>query len=244
VNRQSWLDQFVRRFQDRWETNPQYRALVSGLVGLVLILTLCVCTGLMTVASNNVLASIGLTNGSSNTNINTDTGTNNVKQASSFPTATFGPFNPQSTPVGSPLASSQTPPPNATATQAGDNPTATPTTGSINTAQFICTGTGSGITWTFSPCPLVHGYGGTLTISAPAYPNTGTNIIVNFGNCPKGDCTIDDSPAQGFQTNGSGVEILSFTVARDVEVGGPPVTGEINLSSGPTAGINTQGSCS
>ena len=59
--RVSWLDHIVRRFQDRWETNPQYRALISGVVGLALILTLCTCTGLMTVVSNNALASLGLT---------------------------------------------------------------------------------------------------------------------------------------------------------------------------------------
>ena len=37
----TWLDLVVRRFQDRWETDPQYRALVSGVVGLVLVITLC-----------------------------------------------------------------------------------------------------------------------------------------------------------------------------------------------------------
>jgi hypothetical protein len=242
VNRRSWLDQFVRRFQDRWETNPQYRSLVSGLVGLVLVLTLCSCTGLLTVAGNNLLASVGLTN--SNSGFNSDTGTNNVQQASSFPTATFGTFANQPTPVGSPLATSQTPPPGSTATPTQSESNPTPTSGGGNTATFICTSTNSGITWTFNPCPLVHGQAGTLTITAPGYPNTGTNIIVNFGYCQKGDCTVDDAPAQGFQTNGNGVETISFVVAQDVEVGGPPATGEINLSNGPTAGINTQGSVS
>jgi hypothetical protein len=129
--------------------------------------------------------------------------------------------------------------PAATATHSADS---TPT-GGVNTARFVCTGSNSGITWAFNPCPLMVGQAGTLTISAPAYPNTGTNVIVNFGNCPKGDCTIDDPPAQGFKTNANGVETISFVVARDVQVGGPPATGEINLSGGPTAGINTQGSC-
>jgi hypothetical protein len=241
----SWLDQFVRRFQDRWETNPQYRSLVSGLVGLVLVLTLCACTGLLTVAGNNVLASVGLTNSNSNSGVNSNTGTTQLQGAQTFPTATFGPFTNQPTPLGTPLPSSQTPPPGPTATatqSANNNPT--PTTGGTNTATFICTGSNSGITWTFNPCPLVVGQAGTLTISAPGYPNTGTNIIINFGYCAKGDCTVDDPPAQGFKTDGNGVETISFVVAKDVQVGGPPVTGEINLSGGPTAGINTQGSCS
>jgi hypothetical protein len=245
VNRPSWLDQFVRRFQDRWETNPQYRSLVSGLVGLVLVLTLCTCTGLLTVVGNNVLASVGLTSNNSNSGIDANTGTNNVQKAQSFPTATFGPFTNQPTPAGNPVPSSQTPPPGptATATQSVDN-NPTPTSGAPNTATFICTGGNSGVTWTFSPCPLVVGQAGSLTISAPGYPNAGTNILVNFGNCTKNSvCTIDDPPGQGFNLNGSGVETISFTVPKDVEVGGPPVTGEIGLSSGPTVGINTQGSC-
>ncbi len=246
----TWLDQMVRRFQDRWETDPQYRALVSGVVGLVLVVTLCACTGLLTLEGNTLLASVGLTNSSSGgNNITDNSGSATVAAGASFPTATFGPVYSSatpgvSTPVGTVQTSSLTPLPNATPSPSPTAAGGTPTGGGGNNATFVCTGSGSGITWTFSPCPLVHGQAGTLTISAPGYPNTGTNIIVNFGNCPKGDCTIDDPPGQGFQTNGSGVETISFVVAQDVQVGGPPVTGEINLSGGPTAGINTQGSCS
>ena len=167
-----------------------------------------------------------------------------MKGALKFPTATFGPFNSAVTPVGSPITSSQTPPPagTETATVTGGYGTPTSTGGGTNTAQFICTGTGNGITWTFSPCPLVHGQGGSLTISAPAYKNTYTNIIASFGACPAGNCTIDDPPSGSFHTDANGIEVISFTVAGDVQVGGPPVTGEINLSGGPTAGINTVGS--
>jgi hypothetical protein len=244
VNRPSLLDQFVRRFQDRWETNPQYRSLVSGLVGLVLVLTLCTCTGLLTVVGNNVLASVGLTSSNSDSGINSDTGTSQYKAAQTFPTATFGPFNSQPTPLGTPVASSSTPPPGPTATatqSASNNPT--PTGGGVNTATFVCTGGNSGVTWTFNPCPLVVGQAGTLTITAPGYPNTGTNIIVSFGLCPKGDCTVDDPPSQGFATNGSGVETISFVVASDVQVGGPEASGEIGLSNGPIVGVHTVGSC-
>jgi hypothetical protein len=234
----------VRRFQDRWETNPQYRAMISAVVGLALIVTLCTCTGVMTLVANNALASLGLTNGSGSNNINSQTGTGNVKDGLKFPTATFGALTPVLTPVGSPIPSSQTPPPASTATPtATDNPTSTTGGGGPNTAQFVCTGTGNGITWTFSPCPLVHGQGGSLTISAPGHPNTGTNILVNFGNCTAGsNCTIDDPPSSTFQTNGSGTEVISFTVPADAQVGGPPMSGMIQLSSGQSVGINTVGS--
>jgi hypothetical protein len=244
VNRPSWLDYFVRRFQDRWETNPQYRAMVSGGVGLVLILTLCTCTGVMTVVSNNALVSLGLASSGNGSNINSNTGTNKLTGGSTFPTATFNTVpTGGATPIGSPIGNSTTPVPSTTvAPTEGADPTAAPTSGS-NNSQFVCTGTADGVTWTFNPCPLIVGKSGSLTISAPAHPNAGTNIIVSFGACPKGDCTIDDPPSGGFKTNASGVEVISFTVASDVQVGVAPVTGEIGISGGPTTSINTVGSC-
>jgi hypothetical protein len=239
----SWLDHMVRRFQDRWETNPQYRAMISGVVGLTLILTLCTCTGLMTVVTNNALASLGLTNGSGN-NINSTTGSGNAGSGLKFPTPTFGTLPVTETPVGNSIPSSQTPPPATTASPTPSANSATPTaTGSgTNTAQFVCSGGGNGVTWTFSPCPLVHGQGGSITISTnvPAYKNASANVIVSFGACSSGNCTIDYTPAQFHLTNGVGV--ISFTVAANVQVGGPPVTGEINITGGPTVGINTVGS--
>jgi len=245
IRRYSRLDYFVRRFQDRWETNPQYRAMVSGGVGLVLILTLCTCTGVMTVVSNNALVSLGLaSSGNNGNNINSSTGTNKLTGALTFPTATFSASQVPTggaTPQGSPIGTSGTPVPNATATPTEDaNPT--PTSGGGNNSPFVCTGTADGVTWTFNPCPLMVGQSGSMTISAPAYPNTSTNIIVSFGACPKGDCTIDD-PGNAFKTNASGIEVISFTVAADVQVGVAPVTGEIGLGSGPTTSINTVGTC-
>ena len=245
MNRPSWLDYFVRRFQDRWETNPQYRAMVSGGVGLVLILTLCACTGVMSVVGSNALASLGLGGGNGNNNINSDTGTNKTTGELKFPTATFNSSQASlggATPVGTALGDSTTPVPNATPSPTEDaNPT--PTSGGSDNSQFICTGTADGVTWTFSPCPLVVGEGGSLTISAPAYPNTGTNILVSFGFCPQGDCTVDDPPSEGYKTNASGIEVISFTVAADVQVGVAPVTGQLGFAGGPTTSINTVGTC-
>jgi len=245
--RLSWLDQFVRRFQDRWETSPQYRSLVLGLAGLVLLLALCACTGLLAIQGNNLLSTLGLTNSTNNTGINTNTGTGSGQQAQSFPTATFGPFSSQVTPPGAALPNSQTPLPDATATTTDNpngngSPTPTGGGGGNNTATFVCTGGNSGVTWTFSPCPLVHGQAGTLTISAPKYANAPTNILVSFGNCTQGSvCTVDDAPP-GFNLNASGVETISFTVPNDAQVGGPEVSGLIGISGGPQVGIHTAGS--
>jgi hypothetical protein len=240
LRRVSWLDQIVRRFQDRWETKPQYRAMISGVVGLSLILALCACTGLMTVVTNNALASLGLGGGGGN-NITSDTGTGKDSTAPIFPTSTFGAMIPTLTPAGSSIPSSQTPPPASTVTptSSAGYPTPTSSGGGINNAQFICSGGGNGVTWTFSPCPLVHGQGGSITISY-GHSNASANVIVSFGACSSGDCTIDYTPAQFHLTNGVGV--ISFTVAGDVQVGGPAVSGEINITGGPTVGINTVGS--
>jgi hypothetical protein len=235
----------VRRFQDRWETTPQYRAMVSGGVGLVLLLTLCTCTGVMSVVGNNALVSLGLASANNSTNpFSNDTGTNKIGANPSFPTATIAALpTGGATPEGSPFGDSLTPVPDATATPTESiNPT--PTSGGGNNSQFICTQTVDSVTWTFNPCPLMVGESGSMTIDAPTHPNTGTNIIVSFGACPRGDCTVDDPANLGYKTNASGVEVISFTVAADVQVGGPPVTGEIQFSSGPpTIGINTQGGC-
>jgi len=239
----SWLDRFVRRFQDRWETNAQYRAAVTGVVGLGMVLLLCVCMLLVATTANSALASFGLTSSNNNADVNSNTGTNKVQQAASFPTATFAPFQtPAIPPVGT-IASSQSPQPNATPTDTPNDATPTDTPGGGNNAPFICSGGGSGVTWTFNPCPLMVGQSGTLTIRAPGYPNTYTNILVNFGYCPNGDCTVDDPPTGPYHTNSAGKEVISFTVASDVQVGGPPVNGMIQFAGGPTVSINTQGSC-
>src|SRR5258707_12299956 len=55
----SWLDSLVYGFQHRWETNPQYRAAVSGVAGLAMVLVLCACLGVLTTAANAALAGFG-----------------------------------------------------------------------------------------------------------------------------------------------------------------------------------------
>jgi hypothetical protein len=65
----SWLDQWVARFQHRWETSSQYRAVVAAVCGLVLIVLMCSCTGILATVANAGLASFGGGgSGSGNTN--------------------------------------------------------------------------------------------------------------------------------------------------------------------------------
>jgi hypothetical protein len=233
VNGRSWLDYIVRRFQDRWETNPQYRALISGVVGLALILTLCTCTGLMTVVSNNALASLGLTNSSGNNNISNDTGTSNVKGALKFPTATFGPFNSTLTPVGSPITSSQTPPPEGTDTPV---PTETP----IQTCYYNCGGGGGGgggggtITASQSPTPWVGGQTGNLIFHSSA-PNVGIALIYHLPGC------VTDTVEPAGQTDANGNTTIPYQLQSCTTTGTGNVTIFADFSGVTvTSSINVQ----
>ena len=54
------LDHLIHRFQHRWETNPQFRAAMSGVLGLSLIIFLCVGVAGVNAAASRVLGSSGL----------------------------------------------------------------------------------------------------------------------------------------------------------------------------------------
>jgi hypothetical protein len=55
----SFLDQLVDRFRHRWETDRQYRAAASGVLGLVVLIALCSCAGIVSSATSRVLADYG-----------------------------------------------------------------------------------------------------------------------------------------------------------------------------------------
>jgi hypothetical protein len=217
----------VRRFQDRWETNPQYRAMISGVVGLTLIVTLCTCTGVMTLVTNNALASLGLTNSNGSNNINSTTGTSKQGKGPQFPTATFGPSAPTLTPVGSPIASSQTPPPVGTDTPV---PTDTP----IQTCYYNCGGGGGGgggggtVTGTQLQPPWVRGQTGNLLVHT-SLPNIGLALSYFIPGC--GVVLIEPDG----QTDGSGNVTLSYHLLSCTTTGQGRVTIEANFPGGMVA---------
>ncbi|HEU5342770.1 MAG TPA: hypothetical protein VFU60_00345, partial [Ktedonobacterales bacterium] len=45
MRRPSSLDRWVENFQHNWETNPQFRAMWSGGLGLAIVVMLCACLG-------------------------------------------------------------------------------------------------------------------------------------------------------------------------------------------------------
>ena len=120
------LDHLIHRFQHRWETNPQFRAAMSGVLGLGLIIFLCVGVAGVNAAANRVLGAVGFgSSGGGQGNI--DPGGQIVNGNWTFYTPTVPDWKGGSTPGSSPINNSQTPQPSPTPTATPpDAPTATP----------------------------------------------------------------------------------------------------------------------
>ena len=85
-------------------------------------------------------------------------------------------------------------------------------------------------TWALTPCPQVHAQGGTLTISAPKYPNATLNIVLSFG-CDS--CTFLFTPAQGYKLDASGYSSIGYTVPAGAANSIVPISGMINIGAAP-----------
>jgi len=168
------LDHLIHRFQDRWETNPQFRAAMSGVLGLSLIIFLCVGVAGVNAAATRVLAAVGFgAAGGNQTNL--DPGGQIVNGNWTFYTPTVQDWKGGATPGSSPIANSQTPQPSPTPTATPpDAPTATPCRGSN------CGGGGKGtLSATFSPATWKNGdTTRTITFTASS-PNAGLNVIIS-----------------------------------------------------------------
>jgi hypothetical protein len=228
----SMLEQAIRRFQDRWETNRQFRAMASGVIGLVMIVALCSCMGVVTTVANSALAGFSAARDSGTTG-NTNTGTGLIQGVPTFPTATVPAWQPGGVPPYSIIPNSQTPVPaptqQPTATTGGPGgpgPGGLPTTCNRNKGQN---------SWALTPCPQVHGQAGTLTISAPGYPGAGLNIVLSFG-C--NNCTLLFTPQQGYKLDGGGNTTINYTVPAAAANSQVPISGMINITGGPTLSID------
>lgn len=176
MRRVSWLDNLVYTFQHRWETNPRFRAAAAGGAGLVFALIICACVGVVSVATNSVLASVGAGGGGGGSG-NTNTGTGKLAASTAFPTYTLPPYNYGGVPPASPIAGSQTPAP---------IPTVMPTATSLPTAQPCaanCGGGGGNVTVTanFSPGVWHGGRTGTINVHT-SQPNIGIGFLITFPN--------------------------------------------------------------
>jgi hypothetical protein len=209
----SWLDDRIRRFQHRWATNPQYRAAMTGVLGIVLVVLLCSCTALVTAGANVALANLGFGGGGSDQGSG-NTSTKEVKGFATFPVTTYVPQTPGAIPQAT-IPSSGTPLPTAT-----PQPTATPAP-TATPCQSNCGGGGGCQTCTVtasgSPTPWVHAQVGYVNVQT-SKPNIPINIIVSYS----GGCSAQLNSGNGV-TDGTGYYTW--------QVGGAP-NGKINPCTG------------
>jgi hypothetical protein len=212
--RRSALDRLIYRLQDRWETDRQYRAMMSGVLGLVIVIALCSCMGVVTTIANNAVASVNAArNGGVTSSQNVDTGTGLVKSVPTFPTSTVPPWQQGSAPTFSTIPESKTPVPSPSA---GPTATAQPPVpctsncgggGGGGGGSFTATLTGSA-----SPATWIAGQAGSFTVhSSPG--GVGLAFIITF---PGGGTFLDEN---GHMTDGSGNYTTHFTVPGGTTAG-------------------------
>ncbi len=201
------IDRIIQRFQHRWETDRQYRAAMSGVFGILLIVVLCTGVGLLDVTATNVLAAVGFQMpGSSNPSSsqqNTDTGVV-VGGLRQFPTETIPSWPGQVTPPSSPIASSGTPQPSPT-------PTATPTDAATSgPCTSNCGGGGQPaghISASWSPLTWASGQtGASFTVHATdnnGNPKAGVGIAIIY-TWAGSKTWLDEPPNLGGTTDASG----------------------------------------
>ncbi|MGE5333728.1 MAG: hypothetical protein ACM3N4_03435 [Nitrososphaerota archaeon] len=234
-SRANALDRVIHRFQDRWETDRQFRAMLSGVSGLVMVVALCACMGVVTTVANSTLAGVSAARNTNNAPQNNNTGTGQIQAQPTFPTATVPPWPQSGPPTYSIIPSSQTPVPSATV-RATATPTATATVGGGGPGGLptTCQGSQGGSAWQLQPCPQLAGKAGTLIISAPKYPNAALNIVIGFGSC--NNCGIDYPPGT-YSLDASGNASIGYTVPAGAANSTVPISGMINIGGGPTLGI-------
>jgi hypothetical protein len=196
---ESFLDEFVGRFRHRWHTDSQYRAMMSGVFAVVVLISLCLCAGITSTVANNVFYGTGLASaGSQGPNSGPNGGV--IQGNASFPTPSLPPWTPGNIPYPNPAPMSQTPIPTAT-----PYPTATPTPTSPP-CQSNCGG-GHGphvtVTVTFSPNPWKKGSDSVMVHTS--IPNDGVNLLIT--NCTGGTVLNQGSGV----TDGNGDYTFTFT---------------------------------
>lgn len=239
----SFLDQLVDRFRHRWETNRQYRAAFSGVVGLVVLIALCSCAGIVSSVTTRVLATSGF-GSSDGVGPLSGVGGPAVFGAQHFPTETLPAWQPGQIPNGPPIPNSGTPYPSPThppTPTAAPSPTGFPTPpggGGGGGVPTTCSGSkkdgGATDTWSFSSCPVPAGQNVTLSIYAPGHPNGQVSVLVNFG-CSSAGCT---NPANTpYNLDGSGSLSISIPVPAAAANSKTPISGFANILGGASLSI-------
>jgi hypothetical protein len=188
--RPSWLDALVERFQHNWETNPQYRAIVSGVAGLVVIVGLCAVMGVSASFAGAVGNSLAGSGGSGNSFVSQN-GSHAQATQPTYPWVTLTPWPAPIIPNASPIGASQTPQPTPTF---APTPTLAPTP-TCDPSANNCGGGGGGgggggdkITVTISPTTFANGTA-IIAYIHTSMPNEGYAISITWptgGFVPQG----------------------------------------------------------
>ncbi len=126
MTRKTWIDDFLERFQHRWETNSQYRAAMSGVLGLVFLITICACVGVVSTGANSVLHAMGIGSTANDGPGQTGSTGSDIKGVVTFAVTTVTPGPAGSIPFAT-IPTSGTPIPTATPSPTPtDTATATP----------------------------------------------------------------------------------------------------------------------
>jgi len=210
------LDHLIHRFQHRWETNAQFRAAMSGVLGLALIVFLCVGVAGVNAAATKVLSAVGFGGAGGRDQGNLDPGGQFVNGNWVFYTPTVPDWKSGGTPGSNPIPNSQTPQPSPT-------PTATPPDAATATPCKSNCGGGGGVTVTatFSPAHWIANQAATLTFQT-SKPNNPINIFIHWSN---GSDWLSAGGQNGAPqaTDGSGNAVWNLTVP--VPPSGPPMCG-------------------
>jgi hypothetical protein len=155
------LDHLIHRFQHRWETNSQFRAAMSGVLGLSLIVFLCVGVAGVNAVATRVFAAVGFGGAGNQDQGNLSPGGQIVNGNWTFYTPTVPDWKGGATPGSNPIGNSQTPQPSPTPSATPpDAPTATP-------CKANCGGGGQtgNVTASWTPSTWTSGMsGGTFTV--------------------------------------------------------------------------------
>lgn len=192
--RPSWLDSMVERFQHNWETNPQYRAVVSGVAGLVAIVGLCAVMGVAFSFANAVGGSIGGVNQNNNGSFVNSSGPSSQPTQITFPMLTLTPWPDSSAPNAAPLPASGTPQPTVTPV-----PTATLAPTPTPCKSNCGGGPADNITVSISPSPFDTVNPITVYVQT-TYPNDQFAISVTWptgGYVPQGYSGTTDGSGAG-----------------------------------------------
>lgn len=207
---------------------------------LVVVAVLAALTGVLfaTGVAGSALAAVGIGGTSQPDPSQLTTPMQLVNGNPTFPTPTVPAWKYQPTPPAAPLPDSQTPAPGTIPSPTpGDDgtPQTGPSGGTGSSGPTTCHGGASGASWSFSTCPPQHAQPLTLTITARAYPNAATNIVLNFGSCS--GCTLLLTPQQGYHLDGTGHEAVTVTVPAAAANSTVPVGGMIEIARGPSLSI-------